>query len=443
MRTYFNFLAAAMIVAALPSCSSQNDEPDDPANTSKDDESLVIDPINKLSVLPEPEYISSLALVNNDKVINEGINDFSVNYFVSMSKKASTVFSSDDLATGNISTSPLGVALCMALQANAVDDDSTQKILDLFGAKSLEEYNSFCQRLTRFLPYRSEYDQSNFELTIANSAWFAKDFSFADSFKAVLNNNFNAEVYNVDFLDRNLQSVMDKWCAVKTNDKITQSPVQITGAEVLVVLNSIYFNSNWAYPFTESNTSQQTFYGTNGEEKVDIMRKQDANDFYSTDTYSAVRLPYSAPDYEMVVVMPNEGVDIVDFTNTFDVATLNDIISNSYEAKVDLSLPKFKVEQKLDITKLLEDMGYPVSQFLTKAGINSKLDAKVKQNTFVDVQEKGTIAAAVTGIGNIMANDGYTGPDKQETMNVNRPFIYFVRNTYTGSILMAGRICNI
>jgi serpin B len=393
--------------------------------------------------LPEPEYISTLALENNDKVINDGINDFSIKYFASVSKNADVVFDKKVADTGNISTSPLGVALCLALQANATDDDSTQKILKLFGASSLDEYNSFCQRLMRFLPFRYEFD-GEFDLFFANSAWLSNEFSFADTFKSQLNNYFNAELYSVDFNDKNLQNVMNLWCAAKTKYKITESPITITGQEVIVFLNSIYFNSNWAEPFAASNTAQKTFYGTNGDETADMMHKNDVNFFYSTDTYSAVRLQYDASSYEMVVVMPNEGIDVIDFTNNFDIASLNDITSKSYYAKVSLYLPKFGVEQDLDIKSVLEKMGYPAFQALTKAGIRATASTKVRQKTYVDVQEKGTIAAAVTGIGTITSTGSEVDPEyEQVTMNVNRPFIYFVRNTYTGSILMAGRICNL
>lgn len=424
-------IKTGMAIIAMTSfwaCSSseKNDIDPEQPNEEKTDEELVI--------LAEPEYISTMSLVGNDAAINNGINKFSFEFF----NKVAQGSANEQIDGENITVSPLGAALCLGLQANALDDSGTAQLVEMFGAKSLEEYNTYCQKLMRFLPY-DRWKSS--ELILANSAWLSNKYTFNQTFENDLNNYFNAEVYNVDFSSSASQANMDLWCSMKTKGTINESPIKIDSSNYYVLLNAMYFNANWDEPFAAKNTKNADFYGTKGTQTVSMMHNTFNAQYASTDTYQAVQVPYQNTNYDMVIVLPGEGVDVVDLSKSFNEKDLNEALdASTYE--VSLSLPKFAIEQSRDLTSTLYKLGYPTNATLKKAGIVGLSNPTIRQNTFTTVNEEGTIVAAITGIGEMtMGLSGESLPKVE--VNVNRPFLFFVRNNVTGTILMAGRVCNI
>lgn len=428
MKTIIKTGMAIIAMTSFWACSSseKNDIDPEQPNEEKTDEELVI--------LAEPEYISTMSLVGNDAAINNGINKFSFEFF----NKVAQGSANEQIDGENITVSPLGAALCLGLQANALDDSGTAQLVEMFGAKSLEEYNTYCQKLMRFLPY-DRWKSS--ELILANSAWLSNKYTFNQTFENDLNNYFNAEVYNVDFSSSASQTNMDLWCSKKTKGTINESPIKIDSSNYYVLLNAMYFNANWNEPFAVKNTKNADFYGTKGSQTVSMMHNTFNAQYASTDTYQAVQVPYQNTNYDMVIVLPGEGVDVVDLSKSFNEKDLNEALdASTYE--VSLSLPKFAIEQSRDLTSTLYKLGYPTNATLTKAGIVGLSNPTIRQNTFTTVNEEGTIVAAITGIGEMtMGLSGESLPKVE--VNVNRPFLFFVRNNVTGTILMAGRVCNI
>jgi serpin B len=428
MKTMIKTGMAIIAMTSFWACSSseKNDIDPEQPNEEKTDEELVI--------LAEPEYISTMSLVGNDAAINNGINKFSFEFF----NKVAQGSANEQIDGENITVSPLGAALCLGLQANALDDSGTAQLVEMFGAKSLEEYNTYCQKLMRFLPY-DRWKSS--ELILANSAWLSNKYTFNQTFENDLNNYFNAEVYNVDFSSSASQTNMDLWCSKKTKGTINESPIKIDSSNYYVLLNAMYFNANWDEPFAAKNTKNADFYGTKGTQTVSMMHNTFNAQYASTDTYQAVQVPYQNTNYDMVIVLPGEGVDVVDLSKSFNEKDLNEALdASTYE--VSLSLPKFAIEQSRDLTSTLYKLGYPTNATLKKAGIVGLSNPTIRQNTFTTVNEEGTIVAAITGIGEMtMGLSGESLPKVE--VNVNRPFLFFVRNNVTGTILMAGRVCNI
>jgi serpin B len=331
MKTIIKTGMAIIAMTSFWACSSseKNDIDPEQPNEEKTDEELVI--------LAEPEYISTMSLVGNDAAINNGINKFSFEFF----NKVAQGSANEQIDDENITVSPLGAALCLGLQANALDDSGTAQLVEMFGAKSLEEYNTYCQKLMRFLPY-DRWKSS--ELILANSAWLSNKYTFNQTFENDLNNYFNAEVYNVDFSSSASQTNMDLWCSKKTKGTINESPIKIDSSNYYVLLNAMYFNANWDEPFAAKNTKNADFYGTKGTQTVSMMHNTFNAQYASTDTYQAVQVPYQNTNYDMVIVLPGEGVDVVDLSKSFNEKDLNEALdASTYE--VSLSLPKFAIEQ--------------------------------------------------------------------------------------------------
>lgn len=442
MKTIIKFSLAILTAASFCACSSADKneiiEPKEDENNAQNNEAVQGEN-GTLEILSEPEYISTMSFEGNDNAINEGINKFSFDFFNKVAQNPQeTIDGEDQLESENITLSPLGAAICLGLQANALDDSGTAQLVKMFGASSLNEYNTYCQKLMRFLPYSGN---NSSELILANSAWLSNKYLFNETFSTSLKNYFNAEVYNVDFSNSEIQGIMDLWCSKKTKGTINKSPINVSDSLIYTLMNAMYFNANWHNKFSADDTSDEDFYGTSGTKSISMMHNKIYAKYSATDDFKAIEIPYQNTNYDMVVVLPNDGVDIVELSKSFNVEDLEKALDGStYE--VNLSLPKFKIEQNLSLLSVLYKLGYPSSAMMTKAGIDRSVTTQVKQNTFTTVNEDGTIVAAITALVAITLN-GSTPNYPTVNVNVNHPFLFFVRNNVTGSILMAGRVCNI
>jgi len=206
----------------------------------------------------------------------------------------------------------------------------------------------------------------------------------------------------------------------------------------------MYFKGDWQSKFDKANTTEKVFYGSSAKSKINMMRQELNAVYFESNNFAAVKLPYNGGGTEMVIVLPAEGADANEFARTFDYASWQEIGKNASIAKVDLSLPKFNIAQTTNLTTALGVLGIPMSDINLAKACNSISGAPTfAQNTYSNIDEEGTTIAAITE--NMMASTPGTSATeyKKVTMNVNRPFLYFVYNTTTGSILMAGSISNL
>jgi serpin B len=430
MENYGKLMVAASAVLMLCGCSSNSNEPDDPTNQEQGSS-------NEIAVVDLPAYTNSISLTSNEKVVNEGINEFSFKLFDAVvSNKEKSAFDN----SGNVSISPIGLALCTGLFANAVDDETANKIVNIFSKSDLDSYNNACKKLLEYLPN----EINGAEMVLANSAWLSNQYKFTDSYKKELNSVYYSEVYDVDFNDSSVQSVIDKWCSTKTKGTINNLPVPTNSETQYVLLNAMYFKGDWQSKFDKANTTEKVFYGSSAKSKINMMQQELNAVYFESNNFAAVKLPYNGGGTEMVIVLPAEGADANEFARTFDYASWQEIGKNASIAKVDLSLPKFNIAQTTNLTTALGVLGIPMSDINLAKACNSISGAPTfAQNTYSNIDEEGTTIAAITE--NMMASTPGTSATeyKKVTMNVNRPFLYFVYNTTTGSILMAGSISNL
>jgi serpin B len=447
MKQILQTSLAVFALGAMFSCSSDNSTIEEPV--VKPDETpteniVTEDTIDgNITVLSKPEYTSSIKLDDNELSLNESVNKFSINLFNKASENEDLVLKFQNNKTGNLTISPLGVVYCLGMEANAVNDEASEKIAQLYGASSLDEFNNYNRKIMQYLPYT---DSDCYELTFANSAWLSSEYKFRTSFVYDLNNYYNSDVYNADFSDPYTKVLIDSWCYKKTNGTIEKFPFEVPSYTKCLLLNALYFHSSWAAKFNEDNTTNAWFYGTNGRKEVPMMHQTSIVGKYThNEKFDAIRLPYSFNNYEMVVVLPCKGTDIKEFSNNFSYEDwVNASSANDKSYDVDFYLPKFKFDQSLMLSDILKILGVPFEEVtMEKAGINEPFISIIGQKAYTEVTEDGTTVAAITGNLMVGSAGGSTPKYENVTMNVNRPFLYFVYNKVTGTILMAGRISNI
>jgi serpin B len=394
------------------------------------------DGVKKLvKVLDEPTYTSTITLSRNEQSSNEAINNFSANLIGDVSKKYSDIYKNE--ATNNFTISPLGITLCMGLVANSVNDEQGEQIANTLKYTSLSDFNSLCTKLQLYLPHKD----NGAEMTLANSIWLGDNVTTPSSYITNINKLFYAEVYSADFMSTETVDMMNSWCAQKTNNKIKKVVSSLSEETKIMLFNALYFQGDWSSPFKKENTTNATFHGSNGDEIVSMMHKGAVTlSYFYTDDCCGVSLPFKNEKAEMIFILPDADKDIFTFSKNFDDSTWKAITDSRASTRVMLSLPRFTIEQNSVLTNLLESIGLPTTVEFSKAGISTPCGLSTQQRTFTSVYEEGATAAAVTVISGVAS----AGPDENvKTITFDRPFLYFIRNIETGTIIMSGRICNI
>jgi len=259
---------------------------------------------------------------------------------------------------------------------------------------------------------------------------------------------FNAMVSGLNFNDPASVRIINNWVKQNTNGKIEKILDSIEPDAVMFLINAIYFNGTWKYEFDKNHTDMDEFNLLN-EEKINTEMMVQTNDYnyYSDNDLQAIELPYGDGNFNMIVLLPNEDIDINEFAEGINEENLKVWINNLSKQKGTLWLPKFKIEYERELKDYLVSLGMGVAfdSYLADfsnlyKGPEQLWIGRVFHKTFVEVDEEGTEAAAVTLVGIIRTTD--SGGDHGFMMKVNRPFIFLIREKNSDCILFMGKIIN-
>lgn len=342
----------------------------------------------------------------------------------------------------NFMISPLSLSMALAMTWNGADGETKavmQKVLKLDGYTD-QEVNEYYEKLREGL---LKTDPST-KLAIANSIWTNKNIKFKDDFIRLNNEYFNSTVESVDFSDANSVKLMNKWAADNTNNLITHVLDKTNPNALMYLMNALYFKGIWTSEFNSRNTSSKPFYSEDGQTKnVDMMHQKSSFNYNENQTMQIVELPYGNQAFSMIVLLPKEGNKLADVTQELQNSnSWGNLVSGLRSTQVDLYLPKFKTEYSRVLNDVLEKMGMGIAFEPGAADFSRMTDADafisfVEQFTYINTDEVGTEAAAVTVVGIELTS---YQPDRTATFNANRPFIYIIRENSTGSILFMGAV---
>nr|MDA3879074.1 serpin family protein [Prolixibacteraceae bacterium] len=234
----------------------------------------------------------------------------------------------------------------------------------------------------------------------------------------------------------------------KTNGKIETIIQDIPAEMVMYLINAIYFNGTWAKEFNPESTQPMGFsVSDDGFVAVDMMGRVDTLDYQKNETFSAIRMPYGKGNFNMMVFLPNDNKTVDDVAASYTSENWKNWQDNFTETQnVDIRFPKFKVEYEKTLNGILKDMGMNLA-FTAQADFSSINPARdlfisfVKHKTFIEVDEEGTEAAAVTIIG---FENTSVNPDEPQKINFHctKPFLYAITEKDTGAILFMGKVGN-
>ena len=343
-------------------------------------------------------------------------------------------------AGGDVFFSPLSLHMALGMVLNGANGTTKTEMLKAMSAEgqSLTDLNQAYAQLMQDLPLLDPQVQ----IRLANSVWYRTGFVVTPAFQTTLTNTFLASVSGLDFNAPASVAIINEWVNSRTNGLIPKMVETLRPDEVMLLLNAIYFKGDWKAQFDPAKTVDMPFTLTNGSKKqVRMMRLDTDLRRAFRPTYTAFELPYGSGNTAMTVLLPRDETTADKLLTTFTPADWTQLQTDMTSGKIDIGLPKFKLQYEAKLNDILSQMGMPTA-FTDRAdftGINPNgglLLTSVKQKAYVAVDEKGTTAAAVTGIG-----VGVTSVGPQPYL-CDRPFVVVIHEKASGTILFMGNIAN-
>lgn len=391
------------------------------------DENLAVPEVRSV---PDAEAVQELVLGNNE---------FALDLF----EKACGLHESD-----NIFLSPYSISSALGMTyAGARGQTAVEMAEVLHFTLPLEAVNRAFYSLTEALASDENSGSESgdsFTLSISNGLWVEDGFTLLDEYVAEVTRYYSAAVRNLDFSNdsEGSRETINDWVAERTMNKIQDLiPSGALNEDTRVVLtNAVYFKASWSKPFDEWSTADAQFSLAGGSTiDVPMMNQTEFFNYAATEGCRAVELDYAAGSASMLILLPDG--DIEEFQQGFNADMLQTIRRRLSSTNVSLSMPKFEFSRSMSLSQVLGELGME-SAFRSGAdfsGFTGSPDlfiSEVLHKAFVKVDEAGTEAAAATAV--IMALTAIPGQPVQ--MNINSPFMFFILDRESGSILFMGRV---
>lgn len=299
-----------------------------------------------------------------------------------------------------------------------------------------------------------------FQLTVANRLWGQRDYGFLPPFLKIGRDFYDGGLQEVNFIDdhEGARQIINRWVEDRTKDKVKELIPSgfLSDRSRLVLTNAIYFKAGWMNAFEPSRTKPAPFHLLGGTTmQTPMMHNNLDARFADHATFSMVELPYESHELAMIILLPKKKDGLRDLEKTLTVKNLATWMTQLGPHTVDLKLPRFKMTSKFELSDRLKEMGMRDAfdqrpdfsgmagpDELDAAGLKKQLYiSAVLHKAFVEVDEKGTEAAAATAV--IMnAVESVPKPSPPATFHADHPFVFLIRDQRSGSILFMGRVVN-
>lgn len=352
--------------------------------------------------------------------------------------------------TRNRNISPISAYLAMAMVAEGAEGETRAELLRLLGCESVERLRAVCAAMLHTL----SIDEEESTLDLHNALWMAdridgRSVAFRESYLTSLGTTYGAEANTVDFSDASASEQIANWITKHTRDKIKISPDALTfdPGTLAVLINTIYLKDRWSEPFEKDRTEPGTFFGLDEkaqhtERTVDYMHRWDANAVITRgDGFLRYRMPLRGVG-EVVFVLPDEGIELSSLLGGREriAALLAD--GTETTADVDVMVPRFRFQDKAELTEVLAALGLKKS-FSSEADFSNMSDTparidRVLQESYIGMNEDGVEAAAYT-MAMMRAMSGVPVERERIDFHLTRPFLFAIEGT-DGTLLFFGTV---
>lgn len=329
----------------------------------------------------------------------------------------------------NVVISPLSMYQYLSMVANGADGDTKKEIEAVLGAGelSIDDINAINYDLVSSL--KAADKKTTF--TLSNSLWHSKDIDILPGYAVALKDYYASETYVLDSLNSDYaRKEINKWCEKNTSGVIKDFLKEnLQDNTKYVSYNATYFKSEWSKHFKLD--SNDKFYNSDGSvSMVSYMKSSAACWGYENNDFQYIEIPYGNGAFMFSIVMLKEN-------GVFSVADANAGLDKNYRDLVKITMPKFKVDFIKSMGDVLLNMGinkaFSEESEFTKASSYCQPLPQILHATSVEIDEKGTVAASVSGSGL------YTSP-MPTSIIIDRPFMFFIKETSTSTILFIGKV---
>lgn len=385
----------------------------------------------KKSAVPQPAIAKDVTLPPNGASVVQAGQDFAFDFFRANQQTDNTA--------ANKLVSPLSIYLALGMACNGAahaTQDSIEKALRLKNL-TLDDLNKTSQALMQQLPLAD----NKVELSIANSIWYRQGFQPLPGFLDITQKDYAATVRALDFANPASVATINKWASDNTKQKIPQILGNISANDLLYLINAVYFKGTWKYQFNKNDTKNADFYRAD-QSAVSapfMYAHQTPLGYFRNDSLQMVQLPYGAGNFTMYVLLPGANLTATTLLAGLNAASFQSWKDKSSPTAMDLFMPKFSYRYTIDnMQPALSLMGMGIA-FSNQADFSGMYTIPVQitkaiHKTYINTNEEGTEAAAVTAIG--MG----TTSSMPLSVNLNHPFIYIIQEKTSGAILFTGLV---
>ncbi len=344
----------------------------------------------------------------------------------------------------NVLISPFSISTALSMCYNGARSKTRTAMAEVlhFSDLSAEDVNLAYKNLQDYLLGADK----KVTLHIANSIWADKKFNVAPDFINVNRDYYDANTYTLDFSDPGSVNTINRWVSNNTNKKIESILDDIPREAVMYLINALYFKAAWTWEFHPDNTHDGDFTCHDGSiQTVNMMHLTADLDYYQNEKLQIVDLPYGKEKFSMTLILPSADKDINEFIAEITEQDWEDWVRalSSQNTELGLYLPRFQLDYTIMLKDALATLGMsPAFSFIADfTGINPSgglYISDVLHKTYIEVNEEGTEAAAVTSI----EFDVVSIPFHPQ-MVLNRPFLFIIRERESESIFFMGKILNI
>lgn len=435
MRTHTRLLAGAIALLAvgIAACGGDDTNGDDPT------------PGPGGTAAPAPEVLlSSAPRTSLDPGAmagtSEALDQFSFDLYEILARE-----------DGNLVFSPYSAAIALAMTRAGAAGETLDQMDAVLHADTAGDLDAGLNAIDQALAERpGEYQWADktveLDLATANQLWGQTGFPFHDAFLDELAANYGAGMRLVDYIEArdDARAAINAWVAEQTRDRIPQLIPQgaLTEDTRLVLTNAIYLNAPWMHRFSEDGTEPMPFTLPGGDTvDAEMMRLSARLAYAAGDGYEAVELPYADGSLAMVVIVPDAG-EFENFQSEFDAEALDAVLVGLDRTQVNLRFPKFEFRTQAGLKEALAELGMPVAfdegqaDFSGMGPEGNIFIQDVLQEAFIAVDEHGTEAAAATAV----IAGATSAPPEIIDLDVDRPFLFLIRDSETGATLFMGRV---
>jgi len=378
-------------------------------------------------------FLANVNLLFSQQII-ESNNKFSFDIYKQLKNK-----------NENFILSPFSISSAMAMTYAGSKNNTLSEISKTFYFnQNLKDFHKDFNNL-----YSSNHNKkSKVQFYSANSIWIHKNLNLKADYLSINKQFYSGTAFFEDFQNNPEKSRINinGWVEKNTNKQISNllKPSDITQSTRLVLVNALYFNGSWDKQFKEEQNTTENFQISRKKfEKKTFMNTAVNTTYYEDKIAEIININYVDSRYSMMIIMPKSFKKMRKLEKTLSYEYYMKIDEEGVNQRINLSIPKFKIETDINLNEILQNMGIndAFNSSADFSGITSEEKlyiSNVVHKAKIEVSENGTEAAAATAV--VMRKTAFL--PAQVDIKINRPFIYFIRNTENNCIYFMGKVIN-